>query len=270
VPAGDYRIRVTPAGATTPVVYDSGAVSLDDGADLLIAAVQNTTTGASPISLIVNDGEATVEILDAATPAAVRAGHFSPDAPVVDVVVNDNFEAPLFNAAAYPGLTPYAEVPPATYNIKVVDDATQAITAINADLTLVAGKRYSVLAVNQLSAIEPLVLEDDLRSVATEARVRIVHGSPGAGTVDIYVTAPATDINTVSPAFAGVAFKANTGYVSLPGGTYAVAVTPAGLKTPVAIAATLVVANGGVYNVVARDAPGGGAPFGLTVTDELD
>lgn len=270
VPAGDYRIRVTAAGTISPVVYDSGTVALDAGTDLLIAAVQNTTTGPAPISLIANDGEATVEILDATTTAAVRAGHFSPDAPIVDVVANDNFASPLFNAVAYPSLTPYAEVPPASYNVKVVDDATQDFTAINADLTLVAGKRYSVLAVNLLSAIEPLVLEDDLRSVATEARVRIVHGSPGAGTVDIYVTAPETDINTVSPIFPAVAFKANTGYVSLPGGTYAVAVTPAGLKTPVAIAANLVVANGGVYNVVARDAAGGGAPFGLTVTDELD
>ena len=197
-----------------------------------------------------------------ATPADVRAGHLSPDAPAVDVIVNDDLANPLFNGATYPSLTPYASVPPATYNIKVVDDATQGLTVINADLVLARGVSYSVLAVDFLADIEPLVLTDDRRSVATEARVRIVHGSPSAGPVDIYVAAPLTDINTINPTFANVPFKANTGYVGLAAGTYEVSVTPAGAKTPVAIFATLPIANGDIFTVIARDDAGGGAPLG--------
>jgi len=114
------------------------------------------------------------------------------------------------------------------------------------------------------------VLADDPRSIATEARVRIVHGSPGAGLVDIYVNAPGTDITTVAPAFEDVPFKAETGYVSLAGGTYDVSVTPANDPSTVAIFATLPVSEGDVFTVIARDAPGGGAPFGLIVIDEID
>lgn len=270
VPAGNYQIRVTLAGNPTAVVYDAGTVALASGADLLLVAVANTTTGPSPITLLVNDGSTQAELLDVATTADVRAGHLSPDAPAVDVIVNDDLANPLFNAATYPSLTPYASVPPATYNIKVVDDATQGLTVINENLALARGVSYSVLAVNLLEDIEPLVLTDDRRSIATEARVRIVHGSPGAGNVDIYVAAPSTDINTVNPTFANVPFKANTGYVGLTAGTYEVSVTPAGAKTPVAIFATLPIANGDIFTVIARDNTGGGAPLGLLVEDETD
>lgn len=268
VPAGSYQVRVTLANNPAAVVYDAGTVALANGADLLLVAVANTTTGSAPISLLVNDGTTQSELLDVNTPADVRAGHLSPDAPAVDVIVNNDLANPLFNGATYPSLTDYESVPPATYNIKVVDDASQALTVIDANLALVAGQSYSVLAVGFLAGIEPLVLTDDRRSIATEARVRIVHGSPSAGNVDIYVAAPGTDINTITPTFANVPFKANTGYVGLTAATYAVSVTPAGVKSPVAIFATLPLANGDIFTAIARDATGGGAPLGLLVQDE--
>jgi hypothetical protein len=270
VPAGNYQIRVTLADDPASVVYDAGTVALPGGANLLLVAVANTTTGSAPISLLVNDGSTQSELLDVETLADVRAGHLSPDAPAVDVIVNNDLANPLFNAATFPSLTSYASVPPATYNIKVVDDASQTLTVIDADLPVVAGQSYSVLAVGLLADIEPLVLTDDRRSVATEARVRIVHGSPSAGNVDIYVAAPGTDINTINPTFANVPFKANTGYVGLTGATYEVSVTPAGAKSPVAIFATLPIENGDVFTAIARDAPGGGAPLGLLLEDETD
>lgn len=50
VPAGDYRVRLTPAGETT-VVYDSGTLPLADGGDYIVAATNNVTTGESPVTL---------------------------------------------------------------------------------------------------------------------------------------------------------------------------------------------------------------------------
>jgi hypothetical protein len=235
-----------------------------------VAAVTSAVAGVSPISLLVNDGNTQSEIFDTAAPRAdVRVAHLSPDAPAVDVVVNDDFANPAFNAAVFPGVTPYASLPPATYNFKVVDDASQALTVIDADLPLARGSYTTVAAVNLLAAIEPLVLTDRRRSIATEAQVRIVHTSPSAGNVDIYVTAPGVDIGPVSPTFANVAFKADTGFVSLAGGNYQVRVTPAGLKT-VAIDAAATFANGGIYNAFARDNVLGGTPLAVLLVDELN
>jgi hypothetical protein len=267
VPAGNYQVRVTLAGLPGSVAFDSGTLALAAGADLLIAAVNNTTTGPAPITLLVNNGVSTSEVLDVNTVSLLRVGHLSPDAPDVDVIVDDNLASPAVGDLPYPTVTSFLSLEPDDYNFKVVDSLTQSPTTFDLDATLAPGVRYSVLAVNTAANLEPLVLVDDLRQVATEARVRIVHGSPGAGLVDIYVTAPGADITAESPDFSDVAFKANTGYVSLAPGSYDVTVTPANTFT-VAIFATLIVVGGDVYTVIARDAPLGGAPFGAVVINE--
>merc|ERR1711968_227072 len=183
VPAGDYQIRITPAGETT-VVYDSGTVNLADGADLLIAATNNVGTGDSPVTLLAADGDGSFKIWDAEAGAAIRVVHGISDAPAVDVVAdNDN-------------------------SVVAIDDA---------ELTLEVGMSYTAIANNVLAAPELDVLVDMPRSVATEAKVRIVHASPSAGNVDIYVTADG-EIDAVDPALADIAYETGdlveTGYVS--------------------------------------------------------
>ena len=140
--------------------------------------------------------------------------------------------------------------------------------AIDANPAFDAGREYTVMAVGRLASIEPLVLQDDRRRVSTQAKVRIIHGSPSAGAVDIYVVAPGGSIQSATPAFANVAFKANTGYVSLAAGRYDVIVTPTGSKTAAIGPATVTVANGGIYSVAARDAVGGGTPLSIISLDD--
>ena len=271
VPAGDYQARVTLTGDASAVVYDTGTITLASGGNLLVAAVENTATGTAPISLVVQDGSGSSEILDAATPADLRVVHASPDAPPVDVVVNDDFANPLVSDLGYPDFTPFVSVPPATYNVKVTDSATQTVVPIDADLDLMAGVRYTVLAVGNLADLEPLVATDDARRVATNAKLRVIHASPTAQAVDIYVTAPGVDINSVTPTLTAVPFKANTGFIALPEGSYDVTVTPTGTKNAAIGPATITVDNGGVYTAVARDAAGGagGAPLGLILIDDF-
>jgi len=271
VAAGDYQVRIATPAPGGVVVFDSGTINLPAGADLLIAAVNNTATGPSPVSLVVNTGAAQFEVLDTGTTADIRVGHLSADAPAVDVVVNDDFGSPVVSDLIFPTVTDYLGVVPDDYNVKVVDSATQSLTAIDVDLSLDPGARYTVLAVNDLANIEPLLLTDDPRSIATEARVRIVHASPAAGAVDIYVTASGTDISMVSPAFANVPLKADTGFVPLAPGSYDIKVTPAGVPGVVAIAVdSLALAGGDVLTAIARDNAGGGAPLGLVVVNEND
>ena len=121
------------------------------------------------------------------------------------------------------------------------------------DLTLEAGTAYSVLAVGQLASIEPLVLEDDRRRIATEARVRLVHASSLAGNVDIYVTAQGADISAQAPTLSGVPFKADTGLLSLAAGDYSISVTPANSKTVALGPLDVTLENGKLYTAVARD-----------------
>lgn len=271
VPSGDYRIRVTPKG-TKNVLFDSGSVPLEGGNDLVITAVANTKIGEgyAPIQLVVLDGTTSFVISDKDTPASVRVIHDSSDAPAVDIIVNNNFNEPLVEDFAYTDFTPYVNVASGTYNIKVaVADTQNAV--IDANLTFEKGSMQSVYAVNEVSKIEPLILNDDNRSVATEAKVRLVHGSPTAGSVDIYVTAPDANISSVEPAFSGVQFKEETGYVSLYEGDYRVRVTPTGSKDAVIDTDTISFNAGGVYTAIARDATNDETePFGLILLDDFN
>jgi hypothetical protein len=275
VPAGDYRIRVTLPNDPDTVVFDSGTVTLPSS-DLMIVAVANTNAGAgepgqSPISLLVADnGLGNFEILDVGAPVEFRIVHHSPDAPPVDVIIDDAFATPLLESVPFPTFSDFFAVPGGAYNVKVTGENNPGAIVIDADLDLVAGKRYSVYAVGYLASIEPYVLEEDFRSIATEAKVRIAHLAPGAGLVDIYVTAPGAGIADADPAFTGIDFKNETGYVGLMGGSYDVTVTTAGTKTVAIGPSQIDVVDGRVYTAVARDAAGGGGPFALTVIDELN
>ena len=267
VAAGDYQVRVTAAGDPSAVVFDSGTVTLNDGDDLTVTAVPNTSGGAAAISLVALNGTGSLEILDVDTPTSLQVIHASPDAPAVDVVVDGGVLVP---GLTFPDATGFIETPAGTYSVSVTVAGNPGAVAIGpVDLDLTAGVRYSVLAVGELAAIEPLILTDDPRRVATNAKVRIVHASPTAMDVDIYVTAVGADINAETPTLENVAFKANTGYLALPAGDYDVTVTPTGTKTAAIGPATISVFDGGIYTAVARDPLPGAAEFSLIVSDDF-
>ncbi|MDX5407781.1 MAG: DUF4397 domain-containing protein [Chromatiaceae bacterium] len=269
VDPGEYQVRVALPGTDT-VVFDSGTLDLSiAGTDLVVAAVDTRYSGESPISLLaVGQDGSELNILDANATSSVRVVHNVSDAPAVDVIVNDAIT--LVDALAFPDFTNYTEVAPDTYNVKVAADANNSVVVIDEDLTLEAGAFYSVLAVGSLGedTVEPLVLADMPRRIATEAQVRIIHGSTLAGNVDIYVTAT-EDISEATPAFADVPFKAETGYVSLAAGDYVVTVTPAGSKTAAIGPVTLTLEANSIYTAIARDGEGLTADVGLILMDDF-
>jgi hypothetical protein len=241
---------------------------------LLIAALENTGPGSSPITLGIVDSKGNNALLfDVATPGDVRVVHDSPDAPAVSVIANGDVTSPLVPSLSYenafPSSSTYASLPAATYAIAVTPASNPSDAVLSTSLPVAAGSVQSVYAIGLLANISALVTSDDDRRLATQAKLRIIHGSPAAGPVDIYLTAPGASIASATPTYANVAFKADTGFVSYAAGTYDVTVTPAGSKTAAIGPATVTLKNSGIYTAVARDAAGGGAPLGLILLDDF-
>jgi hypothetical protein len=286
VPAAEYQIRVTPAGSDT-IVFDSGAVALPDGADLSVIAVDNTGPGASPIALLAVLADGTVlELRDGGDDASagLTAVHNAVDAPAVCVVADDATTAEverveLFAGVSFRGFGYLGEVPPGSYlvGLELFDAGTgcagtSVVTFAEAVDFAPGAEATGIVAGSLATSLQLLPLADDLRPIATEARVRIVHGSEATPAVDIYVVAPGADITdpAVTPAFAGVEFGGSTGFVSLPPGEYDVFVTLAGDTTPAIAVPGAVFDGGDVITVIASDPAGDETAPGLIVIDHVE
>ncbi|AWL11603.1 hypothetical protein HMF8227_01122 [Saliniradius amylolyticus] len=273
VAGGDYRVRITPAGADT-VVFDSGTINLADGADLMVAATDNTGAGDSPVTLLAVDANGATRLWDTNTGANLRVLHGSPDAPAVDVLVN-NATMPMhyqLDGLAYPNATDYLAVPADELLVDVVADADNSVVAIDdAAVAPMQGMAYTAIATNTLADIQLALLTDDHRSIATAAKVRLIHNAPAAGDVDIYVTAD-DDISDDDPAFTDVPYDATnlatTGYVELAEGTYYITITPADTKTEAIGPLMVELNNGDVLSAVALEANGGGTPLQAVILDD--
>lgn len=164
----------------------------------------------------------TVNALAADGKAMVRVVHASPDAPAVDVWVNGNV---AFSNAPFRGITAYAALDPASYNVQVSPTGATTPIVIDATLDLAANTDYTVVAVGKLADIEPLVLVDNNGlPAAGNAHVRFVHASPDAPAVDIAV-------KNGPVLFSNVPFKGVGDYLPVDVGTYDLEVRLAGTTT---------------------------------------
>jgi hypothetical protein len=77
-----------------------------------------------------------------AVPAYVRVVHASPDAPNVDVLVDN---VVVLTNVAYEAASAYLDVPAGTRNLKVNATGTTT-TVINADVAVTSGMYYTVMA----------------------------------------------------------------------------------------------------------------------------
>jgi LPXTG-motif cell wall-anchored protein len=174
--------------------------------------------------------------------ARVRVVHASPDAPAVDVWVNGEV---AFSNAPFKGITDYAELAPASYQVQVSPTGATEPIVIDATLDLAADTDYTVVAVGQLANIEPLVLVDNNSAPAAgKAHVRFVHASPNAPAVDIAVTGGPV-------LFSNVPFKGTGDYLPVDAGTYDLEARIAGTETVALSVPGVMLQEGNVYTIFA-------------------
>lgn len=281
VTAGDYQIRVTPAGTPGTVVFDSGEISIPAGADLMLVAIENTGPGTNLVELVALDGTAAAIIKDKDTPASVVAAHLSPDAPAVDILADVNGTPEdeaiaLSRNISFPAACELASVPaPGDYTINIAANADNAVVPVSFPLQVEQSTEATGIVTGFLAMGDPMITAlaqiDDRRSVVTETKLRITHGAPSTGPVDLYLVPAGTDIATVEPTFAAVPFGADTTQLSVANDVYDAVVTPAGTKTAAISLNDLDFSAGGaVLNVIARDPATDGSEGTLPLAFVID
>jgi hypothetical protein len=175
--------------------------------------------------------------------AQVQVVHASPDAPNVDVYVDDQLVIQNLPFGQASGL---GDVPAGTRNIKVTPAGATQPVVIDADVDFAACTSYEVSATGLLASIQAQVYPIPRSRLANETtRVRIIHNSPGAPSVDVKVAG--TQIFLAQ----NLAFPNAADPVEVPAGAYDVEVLVAGTNTVVLTVPDVALKSREVYDIFA-------------------
>ncbi|MFC4544161.1 DUF4397 domain-containing protein [Halosolutus amylolyticus] len=237
------RRRVLSIAGGTGIALVAGCLGGDDGNDEMGGDMDDGTDDD------MNDGADDEMGDDEAMgddPAHVRVAHLSPDAPNVDVYVDDE---PVLEDVPFRDVSDYLELDPGTYGVMITAAGDPNTVVFDEDLEVTAGA-VTVAAIGELAEgnqpFEVAVFEDDLSDPGEMARVRLVHASPDAPAVDVTVG----DGETVL--FEDAAFG-DAATVEVEAGEYTLEVRPATDGNDGDVVATFDVATeaGGVYSAFA-------------------
>jgi hypothetical protein len=246
VPAGAYSVGIDVDDDSTPdLTFD--LPDLEGGTMVNLYAV----SADGDVFLIAQLPDGTTARIDARGPTAyLRVLHLSPDAPAVDVFV-DQGDEPVVSELAFPDGTAYLAVPADTYDIDVAPaggSAGDAVLSV-ADLELERDTYYTAVAIDEVANITALPLVDDYAGLDDgEIRVRAIHAAPAVGQVDIWNV---PESGAPAPLWTDVDFGVAGTALDLPAGAYTIGVDVDDDMTPDLTFALPELRAGTVVNVFA-------------------
>lgn len=161
-------------------------------------------------------------------PASVRVINLMPDAPSIDVQVGGS---PAFTGVTFQAATGYQSYNNATTGFSVnLTGSTQPLISFSYPL---AGEQPYTLVIFGTTTNPAGALLSEVPSAPTNGNIQLslFNAAINNSGIDVYVTTPGTDITTVNPNFAGVAYNGATLNLAFAPGTYQIQVTTTGTKT---------------------------------------
>jgi len=154
----------------------------------------------------------------------VRVLHASPNAPAVDIYVNNILAV---SNLYYRNFSQYYPIAAGQYNIKVYPAGQITNPIINTNLMAPDRVIGTIAITGMLNEISLLTVPDTPMAIPSgTVSLRFVHLSPNTPAVDVSTT---TGVNL----FSNIAYKQIPNYISVNPGTYAIHIRPAGSLQPI-------------------------------------
>jgi hypothetical protein len=166
----------------------------------------------------------------------VRIIDTSPDAPGLDIYQNGS--AMAYNLG-FGTVTSYVSIPAGVSTITADTAGTkQVLTTSSA--TYIDGAEYTILIGNVAANLQEMVLTDQpLPAPLGEISLRVLQEATRmSGGVDLYLVPSGATLATASPVLKNLVFGSNSGYITVPAGTYTIELLPTGTPTTTAATAT--------------------------------
>jgi hypothetical protein len=170
----------------------------------------------------------------------VRALHASPDAPAVDIYVNDNLVA---RGLRYRDFTPYVPLAGGLYNIKVFQTGTITNPVIDKNVNIPPSSIFTLAATGMLRDIGlTLIPEPPVKREPYDTFLRFIQLSPDSPNVDLYL-ANGTRL------FENVEYKEITDYIPFRPGIYEFRVRLTGTQEVILTVPNANLRQGNVYSI---------------------
>ena len=162
------------------------------------------------------------------------------------------------NNLAYATSTGYLSAHAGSHQIQIEPSGTSNVF-LTQTVNFSSGTDTTILPFNFSSSPESLVLVDDNSAPPSgDAKLRLINVAPSLGPTDVYVVAPGTDINTVSPTITDLAFGASSSYQNLTAGSYEIIYAFAGQKSIAIDSGPLSFSSGQIRSFVGLNGQSGG------------
>lgn len=172
----------------------------------------------------------------------VRALHASPDAPAVDIYVNNN---PVARNVVYREFTPYSPIAGGLYNVKVYPAGTTTNPVINTNVNIPPSSIFTVAITGKLANIGfTLVPEPPIVRNPGEANIRFVHLSPDAPHVDVILP-------NGTVLFSDIEYKEISPYISVRPGRYEIQAKVAGTNNVILTVPNINLRPNNIYTIYA-------------------
>ncbi len=169
----------------------------------------------------------------------IRVLHASPDAPGVDIYVNENLIA---RDLIYKEFSPYIPIVGGLYNVKVYPTGTKTKPVIDTNVNIPPSSIFTVAATGKLADIGlTLVPEPPIKRMPNETFLRFVHLSPEAPNVDI------TSNNT--KLFSDIEYKEIAPYIPIKPGKYELQIITVGTNNIILTVPNMNLKPGKIYTV---------------------
>jgi hypothetical protein len=134
----------------------------------------------------------------------------------------------LAYSLGYGSLTSYMPTSPGLATLTAARSSTGQ-TLVQTTAHLLAAHQYTEIISGSVATMQTTVLQDQTwPAPAGQVALRFFHAAVHAGSVDVYLVSRNGRLAATAPLATNLSFRANTGYLAVPVGTYAIDVVPAG------------------------------------------
>ena len=270
-PSDDYRLRVTPAGDATTILYDSGVIAYGVNSRRLAAAIDYF----GPVDAELRVREITdlsVGYPNESLPGLVRFGNLVADAPAVDVYFGATSGTPVLTDVAFESVSGYLETTGASTSVNITAAGMPSELVWSDEVPVSNGQVASLYVAGVLvdtggdfpPGVVAVQVEDDFRPIAGAANVNLVVGSR-TDVFNVYFLSPGQPAIDTVPDFDPLAASGSAVFQA---GSYDLLVESGQSGFQIWGPERVEIEAGNAYTLTLSETAGGGNPLTVSLTAE--